>query len=201
MDLAIVRHSISLSNGADLISGAANDVRLSKEGVLYAQKVRDAYDWNRFDVVYASPMVRAIQTASILTNQRPDIRYDERIQEMDFGEWDGMSANPFREEHPEIFDYAGMFNDQYSNFAPGAESYEQLIARCRDFIEMLKAEHPHDAVLAVCHGLTTRALFAAALGTDVYPFTAVKNVSLSELHLDPNDNFRARIIKYNQSLA
>lgn len=201
MDLMVVRHSISVSNGADLISGAANDVRLSKAGEDYARKVRGLYDWDRFDAVYASPMVRAIQTASILTNQRSDIEYDARVQEMDFGEWDGLSANPFRDEHPEIFDYSGIFNEKYSQFAPGAESYAQLISRAQSFIDMLKDKHPHDSVLVVCHGLTTRALFAAALNIDIYAFTAVRNVSLNEMHLDADDNFRARVLRYNEVLA
>ncbi|WP_127848538.1 histidine phosphatase family protein [Lacticaseibacillus hulanensis] len=201
MDLVIVRHSTSLSNGADLISGADNDVRLSDAGVAYAKKVRGLYDWDRFDAVYASPMIRAIQTAAILTNHRDYVQYDARIQEMNFGKWEGLSATPFRTEHPTAFDYAGMFSAEYSKFAPQAESYAELVARCDSFLTTLKQQHPSDAVLVVCHGFTTRALFAAALHADVYAFTAVNNVALNELHLDPDDNFRARILSFNQVLA
>jgi probable phosphoglycerate mutase len=201
MDLLIVRHSKSLSNKGDLISGAANDIRLSDEGVSYAKEIRTLYDWDRFDAVYSSPMIRAIQTASILTHRRADIQYDSRVQEMDFGDWDGLSADPFRISHPEIFDYSGMFNEKYSKFAPHAESYDDLLARTNDFLNMLKDKHANDSVLVVCHGLTTRALFASALKTDIYAFTAVDNVSLNELHLDANDNFRARILRYNETLA
>lgn len=201
MDLVIVRHSISVSNHADLISGASNDVPLSDKGIAYAQQVADAYDWGRFDAVYASPMVRARQTAAILTNDRSDVQYDARLQEMDFGDWDGTSAEPIRVEHPDAFDYAGMFNANFSKYAPNAESYDDLLHRAGSFLDDIKKAHPKDAVLVVCHGLTTRALFADATGSDIYGFTAVKNVALSEMHLDHKDDFRARILRFNEQLA
>lgn len=201
MDLMIVRHSRSISNHADLISGASNDVALSEQGVAYAEQVRHLYDWDRFDAVYASPMTRARQTADILTANRDDITFDARLQEMDFGDWDGLDATPFRSEYPDAFDYSGMFSETYSNYAPNAESYDDLLARCHAFIDDMKVNHAHDAVLVVCHGLTIRGLLAAALNSDIYNYTAVKNVSLNEVHLDADDNFRGRLLRFNEVLA
>lgn len=200
MDLMIVRHSKSVSNHADLISGASNNVPLSEAGEAYAQEVRTAYDWDRFDAVYASPMQRARQTAEILTADRKDIKYDARLQEMDFGDWDGLDATPFRQQYPTAFDYSGMFSEHYSDFAPNSESYADLQARCRAFVDDLKASHAEDSVLVVCHGLTIRGLLSVCLNTDVYAFTAVKNVSLNEVHLDAQDDFRGRLLRFNETL-
>jgi probable phosphoglycerate mutase len=201
MDLVVVRHSISVSNTADLISGQSNDVPLSDQGIVYAQQVRAAYDWDRFDAVYASPMIRTRQTAAILTNDRADVQFDPRLMEMDFGDWDGTSADPIRIEHPDAFDYSGMFNGNFSKYAPNAESYVDLLQRSNAFLKDIEGKHPKDAVLVVAHGLTIRALFAAATLSDVYSFTAVHNVALSELHLDHKDNFRARIMHFNERLV
>ena len=201
MDLVIVRHSISVSNSADLISGQSNDVSLSDKGIEYAQKVRQAYDWDRFDAVYVSPLLRTRQTAAILTNHRADIQLDPRLMEMDFGDWDGTSADPIRVAHPDAFDYSGMFNGNYSKYAPNAESYPDLIRRSNAFLKDIEAKHPKDSVLVVAHGLTIRALFAAATLSDVYNFTAVYNVAFNEMHLDHKDNFRARIMHFNERLV
>ena len=201
MDIAIVRHSISVGNQADLISGADSDVALSQAGIDYAKKVSGVYDWQRFDVVYASPLQRAVSTAKILTQNQEDIQVDARLSEMHFGDWDGLSADPFRITHPDAFDYTGMFNANYSKYAPNSESYAHLLQRSTSFLDMLKDKRPSQSILLVCHGLTIRALFAAALGVDVYSFGAPHNIALSELHLDENDDFRARILTYNQVLA
>lgn len=201
MDIAIVRHSISVANHEDLISGADSDVALSKKGIDYAKKLQGVYDWQRFDAVYASPLQRARDTAKILTDGKEDVQIDPRLSEMHFGDWDGLSADPFRITHPDAFDYTGMFNANYSKYAPNSESYAHLLQRSRDFLNMLEDTRPSQSVLLVCHGLTTRALFAAALGIDVYSFGAPQNIALNELHLDENDNFRARILTYNRVLA
>ncbi|WP_179394786.1 histidine phosphatase family protein [Lacticaseibacillus absianus] len=200
MDLVVVRHSISVANHEDLISGAA-DVPLSDAGIAYAEQVRDAYDWARFDAVYASPLQRAHQTARILTRDRSDIQLDERLVEMNFGEWEGQTVEPILAAHPDAFDYTGMFNENYSRYAAGAESYAALIARVAAFLADLEAAQPDKNVLVVAHGMTIRALMAAALHAPVFGFGSVHNATLSRLHFDEHDGFRPRLEVFDHQLV
>ncbi len=200
MELMIVRHSMSVSNHADLISGADNDVDLSTAGVQYAEKVRDAYDWGKYDTVYASPMLRARRTAAIITDNQQPLQVDDRLAELHFGEWEGTSADPIRVAHPEIFDYTGMFNEKYVDFAPGAESHAQLLARVTAFLADLKQTHPNDEVLLVCHGVTIRMLFVALFGRGLDEFGSIANLALNEVHLDAANDFAPRLLQFNRIL-
>lgn len=201
MDLMIVRHSISQGNHGDMISGADHDVPLSDRGIVYAKTVSQLYDWQQYQAVYASPLIRAQQTAQLLVGADHPIITDKRIEEVHFGDWDGKEAGPFRKQYPQAFDYSGMFSDQYSDYAPNAESYAAVIARCDSFINDLKRNHPTDKVLVVCHGLTIRALMAVLFRAPISEYHATANLSMNEVHLEADHDFRPRLLSYNRTLA
>lgn len=201
MDLVIVRHSISTDNHAGRVSGAGSNVELSDAGIEYAKKVRQAYDWDRFDQVFASPLQRAKQTAQILTNNHADIQLDPRLSELHFGDWEGADEKQLFAKHPEVFDYAGMFNEKYSDFAPNSESYTDLVVRTKSFLDDILASSADQSILLVCHGMTIRALFAAIFNSQVSKFTTVGNVTLNEVYFDAQSNFDPRLYSYNQKLV
>ncbi|MFQ4154911.1 histidine phosphatase family protein [Pediococcus pentosaceus] len=201
MDLTIVRHNISSDNGRGLISGAGSDVDLSEAGIELAQEAQRAFDWNQFDQVFSSPMRRAKQTAELLLgDQASAINFDKRLTEMNFGDWDGTAEDAIFEQYPEIFNQMGMFNEKYSDYAPNSESYDELVNRVTSFLDELKQKYPTASILLICHGMTTRALFAALLHVSPAQFGKIGNVTLNQIHLDETNHFEPRIDLYNQKL-
>jgi alpha-ribazole phosphatase len=201
MDLTIVRHSISTDNHGGLVSGAGSNVDLSAEGVAYAEAVSQAYDWQQFDQIFCSPMVRAKHTAKILVGDEAPIKYDERLSEMNFGDWEGVSEELIHAQHPEVFDHMGMFNDKYSDYAPNSESYRDLVARVTAFLDDLKTNYADQSILVICHGMTTRAFFASLFEQDIAKFGTISNVSLNQIYLHADDHFSPRLDCYNQKLV
>ncbi|MCI1893631.1 MAG: histidine phosphatase family protein [Lactobacillus sp.] len=200
MELVLVRHSISVSNHQERISGNGDDVPLSEAGIAYAKQCAGAFDWQRFDVVYTSTMTRAKQTAALLTGKQTPLHEDPRLVEMGFGDWEGLDPEPFRHQFPDSFDYHGMFNANFSKHAPHAESYAELTVRAMDFLAMLQRTAPSASVLAVSHGMTIRALVAAALHLSPEALAAPQNVAVNALHFDEHDGFRARLLTYDRVL-
>ena len=78
--------------------------------------------------IYSSPLRRCTELAQALLALRPDLRYeqDARLQEMDFGQWEGQAWNAL--PRSEIDAWANNLHD----FAPGGgESLAAMLARIR----------------------------------------------------------------------
>ena len=65
MEIWITRHGQTNLNKAHLMQGLT-DEPLNETGILQAQEARERIGEVRFDAVYASPLQRAVLTASII---------------------------------------------------------------------------------------------------------------------------------------
>lgn len=112
------------------------------------------------DVAYvASPMSRTRETMERLRltiDLAPgDYALDERLVELTFGSWEGLTWKEVRKLHPE--DAAKRERDKWNYVPPGGESYAMLIERVRPVLESIKRE-----TVIVAHGGVARAFLALA---------------------------------------
>ena len=112
---------------------------LSPLGVRQSEDLRTEIAGQTFDVIFSSDLARAMQTAEILFGQDA-AKPDARLREANYGDWNG-------EPH--------HFKNNLDNFVstpfPGGESYEDVEARLRDFVEYLRANHDGQRVAVVAH--------------------------------------------------
>lgn len=87
VELFIIRHGETDWNVQGLLQGKT-DIELNKNGKQAAWLSKEGLRTIQFDVVYSSPLKRAMETAQIIT-ERDDIIIDERLEEMDFGSAEG----------------------------------------------------------------------------------------------------------------
>lgn len=193
MKLIIVRHSTSEHNVGNRISGGASDPDLSSSGIELAKKASHYLDLSKIDLVYSSPLKRALHTTEILTKNQKQIYTSRSLLEMQFGSWEGKDATPLRQKYPDAFDLEGMMDENYINYAKGAESYTKLVKRCTDFIDELKQTAQNKTVLIVCHGFTIRGLLGSLFKIDPIEFGVVNNVSFTEVLLDEENDFKPRL--------
>jgi alpha-ribazole phosphatase len=103
----------------------------------------------QIDLVFTSPLTRCRVLASRISDT---FAVDDRLIELNFGEWE-MS-------YWDNIDPVAL-NKWMSNFCtescPGGESYTDLIARVRLFVEDLRLIK-HDSIVVVTHGGVIRAL-------------------------------------------
>ncbi len=198
MKLIIVRHSISQQNANHIISGSQSNPDLSKEGIELVKKASQYVDEDQIDLVYTTSLKRAQETAKILTDNKKKLHIDDRIAEMDFGSWDGKDDRPIHKKYPEIFDFEGMFTDQYVKYAKNGESFADLTKRCKDFLDDLKKTAGDKTVMLVFHGFAIRGMMAAIFGIDPMAVTSVKNVSFTEVAFDQKNNFKPRLMTFNR---
>jgi probable phosphoglycerate mutase len=115
------------------------------------------------DLAYvASPMTRTRETMEILRKTlglHPECyRLDERLVELTFGVWEGMTWKEVRKAEPAL---AALREQDKWHYAPpgGGESYAMLVDRIRPILDDLT----RDTVI-VAHGGVARAFMAICCG-------------------------------------
>lgn len=199
MEVVILRHGTTDLNKAAMIQGSSVDPNLSVEGREFAEKAAKNFDSSEFDAVYASPLKRAQETARIFVGDDTPIVTDKRLEELDYGSWDGQSSRELKKKYPDAFDVQGLTTDGMYNHADDIETRKDFENRLADFFEELYQKHPDEKILVVCHGVVARMVCAHYLtGGDISYFGQMDNCGMAKLYF--KDDLR-RLIFYNRSLA
>ena len=149
MKLYVVRHGETDWNKEKRLQGN-HDIPLNEAGRSQAEIAREALKAYDFDVVFASPLVRAAETAEIINKDRgKPVFYDYRLRERNFGSCEGKKRGEY--DYTELWDYE-------KNFDYGGEGIQTFFKRVWAFLDALKALRPAENVLVVCHGGTMRAI-------------------------------------------
>jgi len=103
----------------------------------------------------ASPLVRARSTMELVREALKlppgDYATDDRLREIDYGQWEGSTLDEVRQADPDLF--AARERDKWTVSPPGGESYVSVQARVSDWYGQRKTD-----TVAVAHGGTARAL-------------------------------------------
>lgn len=144
MKVYLMRHTSVLLNGNEHCYGFTDvDVRdtFEEEAAEAAARLRDLDP----EAVYTSPLRRAAKLASF--TGYPDAIRDDRLKEMNFGEWEGK---PW-EEILDTTEIEAFFRRYMDEPVPCGESQREQYERVRDFI-MEKKEAGYHSILIFCHG-------------------------------------------------
>ena len=157
--LLFVRHGPTDWNTRGLIQGQS-DIPLSAEGRAEVRRWSLRADLLGFEI-YSSPLKRARETAAILGGA--DCRYEPRLMEANWGEWEGWSLDRLRQDIGEIF--AAMEAQGLDLQPPGGESPRMVRTRLAAWLEeVAPAQRP---IVAVCHAGVVRAAYSLATGWDM----------------------------------
>lgn len=156
MVIYLARHGQTNLNRGGRMQGRV-DEPLNETGRKQAGRMRALLEAGgedlRFDAVYASPLRRAVETASILCGLPEDrLIRDPRLVETDFGKYDTRRvyllgpAMTLYWRIPEVFPAP-----------PTVETVASMVERSRSFLKELEAQ-PYERVLVACHGGILRSL-------------------------------------------
>lgn len=163
MLIYLVRHGETRSNEEGYFQGWTDDP-LNSNGILLAEITGKGMRDIRFDVCISSPLLRAKQTAEIILresgNDMLPIRIDERIKEINAGDWEMKKFRPGErdsviDEHLLNLFFSDTF--RFSAF-PGGESIRRVCLRTQDFLKSLTAKDDGKSYLVVTHGLALRSM-------------------------------------------
>ena len=159
-ELYVLRHGETIWNSQGRMQGKLNSP-LTEKGKGQAARQADILakcDLKGFQFL-SSPQGRAFQTAAIaLANCADFIQTDQRLREIEVGDWAGLRRSEIMKDHNiQGFDGPDGNLELYEK-APGGEGFDALEARCRSLI----AEIDKPSVI-VTHGITSRMIRSIVL--------------------------------------
>ena len=99
MKVYLIRHGETDWNSVRKLQGQT-DIRLNDYGIELAKLTAEGLKDVDFDLIYSSPLIRAVETAEIIKGDRElEIHTDDRIKEINFGECEGIII-PRRKDGP-----------------------------------------------------------------------------------------------------
>ncbi|MDO5612050.1 MAG: histidine phosphatase family protein [Paracoccus sp. (in: a-proteobacteria)] len=157
-DLYLMRHGQTQWNAVGRMQGRLDSPLTAKGRAQAAHLVRLVADVQGLRI--SSPQGRALETARIVFGN--GFATDDRLAEIDIGDFSGHLDSDLRAAHPAIFAPPRL---GWYDRAPGGEGYAGLAARCRTFLADLNGP-----AIVVTHGITLRMLRLLAMGRDMATF-------------------------------
>jgi len=153
MKIYIVRHGETDSNKAKKAQGQRINESLNSEGVRQAKELTFNIDKD-FDVIFTSPLKRAVQTAEILAKEiKAPVITRKEIIERDYGNLSGKNWKEMFEFGEGKIDFKKMDFELEYNYRPyGGECAEDVKKRLLKFIKELKKDYSDKKVLIIAHG-------------------------------------------------
>jgi probable phosphoglycerate mutase len=194
----LVRHGATVLTAEDRFAGAT-DVELSDEGREQARRLAVRLSRERIEAIYASPLGRTVETATILAQpHRLDVQTRDGLREISHGRWEQMTRREVEQQFPE--EAAAWEKDPYT-FAPvGGESGLTVTARALPVLMDIVRAHSSGNVLVVSHKATIRLLLSSILGFDPRRYRDNLDQNPAALNIvDFKDPVNARLTLFNDT--
>lgn len=212
LTMVLVRHGVTDMTLVHALSGSGEvGPSLNTQGKIQVAKAADAVysigrrTWDHLAYVsrvFASPMTRTQETGGALGRRVGAlVETDERVREIDFGEWEGLTGD----------EVAERFGDAIHRWrhaeiaAPGGESIPQVGERMDDFLRDVARQHAQLAAdgkdeprtwAAASHAVAIKSAVGVSLGMDPRTWGAIwpqpASLTMLRLHVDSDGEILER---------
>ena len=164
----LLRHGATASNRVKpyRIQGSGHDPELDEIGVAQAERAAMALMYIDLAAVYASPLLRARQTAMRLAQTRGlEVSLIPELIEANVGDWEGLTWDQVRDLHPDLFEQ--FMADPGAVPYLNGESFLDVQRRCVPALRALADRHPDHRIAVVGHNVVNRTILADLIGLPI----------------------------------
>ena len=194
--IILLRHGETAYNANGNRYCGRTDIALTGKGVDQAKRMQQLLEGYNFEGVFCSPLIRARQTAEIASGAVHELQVDNRLIEIDFGQWEGKCSSDFIAEDPQAWD---NWLQSPENYAAGrvGETGRQVIDRVKSFYDDILQRYDGKTVLIVGHNGINRLFLANQLGMPLANYRRIvqENSALTLFTLDKVAGFN--LLKLN----
>ena len=194
----LIRHGATILTAEDRFAGATN-VDLSEEGREQARRLSFRLSTEKISAVYASPMSRTVETASIIAApHKLPVQTRSELKEISHGRWEGLTRREVEAKFPE--EAAAWEKDPYTSSPLCGESGLAVTARALPALVEIVRAHQGQKVVVVSHKATIRLLMSSLLGFDPRRFRDNLEQNPAALNIvDFKDPVHARLTLFNDT--
>lgn len=187
----LIRHGATANNVCRPVKlqGCGSDLPLSAEGFQQAEETGRCLAAAGLNAVYASPLLRAQQTAqAIALPHALVVQTIEALTEVDVGQWEGRTWNEVEQTWPD--DHRRYMEDPGTTPYLGGESFQQVYDRAEPALRQILQTHQGQILAVVTHNVVNRVLLAPLLGL---PLKLARGIHL--------DNCGICVVRYRAGAA
>jgi broad specificity phosphatase PhoE len=162
--IILVRHGQTAWNAEEVFRGQA-DIELDEMGLKQAELLAEYLSPRKLEAVYSSPLKRAVWTAEAIARRHGlTVEITPGLNDIDFGEWQGLSLQEVRTRFDEPF--SAWVSEPHQARIPSGESLDDVRQRALALVNQVMDEHEGTVVVLVSHRVVNKVLICALLGLD-----------------------------------
>lgn len=181
----LLRHGETAYNADGNRYCGLTDIGLTERGVEQAKRAASFLKDTPIEAVYASPLQRAFTTAFLAIEGKIQIQKEERLKELDFGNWEGKTREEFVREDPELWNAWEKAPETARAGGTGNTGSEIVERVDAFFLEMLQT-HRDRSIMVVAHNTVNRLYLAYKLGMPLRNYRRIvqENSAITLFELD-----------------
>ena len=202
--LFLVRHGQTDYNLKHIVQGRGVNTDLNETGSKQAAALANRFSTIDLDVIYSSPLNRAMQTAKAVLERKGDMPFhtDVDLEEMSWGVHEGK---PTGHELSDVFEEmrSRWGAGEYDFALEGGESITEVQTRGIAAIDRIVDKHLGQSVLVVTHGRFLRVILASLLteyGLKRMEELTHSNTGVNHLVSDDGKNWQLKTLDCVQHL-
>ncbi len=192
--LLLVRHAVTAHTGP-ILSGRMPGIDLSDKGRDQAEATATRMSKLSISAIYASPITRTQQTASIIAaHHNLEVQSLDGVIEADYGDWTGGEIKDLAKTPEWKVVQAAPSRARF----PGGESIQEMQARVVVALDTVVAGHAHETVVVVSHADPIKSAIAHYTGVHLDLFQRI-HVSPASLTAIEFHSFGTMLLKSNDT--
>lgn len=183
----LTRHGQTLWNIEKRLQGRGNSP-LTEQGIERAKELRDRIKDIHIDVIYSSPIERALTTANIIKGDKSiEVITDDGLMEMCFGDYEGKITDEVMKENPN-WDISLIMKGNTELTAPNGENLAEVRDRVARTMNKIIEANRGKTILIVAHGITLKAIMYYFKDGEVNS-EVMGQATLTKVNVDENNKF------------
>lgn len=192
----MIRHGQTGWNAEGRLQGRL-DSHLSEVGGAQTERLAEALAAVPLRAVYSSPLLRALDTASVLAARHGlRVLIVDALKEISLGDWEGMTMDEVAARYPDRL--AARRRDPLHVAPEGGETILDVEARVLPAVHEIVAGHPDETVAVVAHGAVNKAILLSVLGSPLSAYAGMRqdNAAINVLEWDDRG---PRVVALNET--